>query len=104
MHRICYREIGLSEARRQLSRLLREIEKDPEVAYHILVRDKVVAELRSPESRLPRISSGEALLRAARIAETLIPVQPGRAASDIARNYKEHLYGQRRPARTRRRG
>jgi antitoxin (DNA-binding transcriptional repressor) of toxin-antitoxin stability system len=41
-------EISLSDARRRLSALLREIEADPGAGYRILVRKRVVAELRSP--------------------------------------------------------
>ena len=44
------REINLTEARRRLSSLVREMEAEPDIGYQIKVRDRVVAELRSPAS------------------------------------------------------
>jgi hypothetical protein len=49
-------EISLSDARRRLSSLLREIEADPGTGYRILVRKRVVAELRGD---LPPIFVGD---------------------------------------------
>ena len=43
------REISISEARRRLPSLLREIAADPDVGYRILRRNKPVAELCSPQ-------------------------------------------------------
>ena len=97
------REIGLSEARRRLSSLLREIEADPALGYQIRVREKVVGELRSPLSDSPQVSSGEALLRAARRVEELSAGRKRRAQRDVASNYKEHLYGPAWETRSRRR-
>ncbi len=91
------RDINLTEARRRFSSLLREIEDDPDVGYRIKVRDRVVAELRSPAGRPGRISSGAALLKFAREVEALHPVKPGRRLRNISGNYKEYLYGRKRP-------
>jgi antitoxin (DNA-binding transcriptional repressor) of toxin-antitoxin stability system len=91
------REIGLTEARRRLSSLLREIEAEPDVGYQIKVRDRVVAELRSPASKRGSINSGQALLRAAREAERLMRGMPKKKDSVTSANYKEYLYGRRSP-------
>lgn len=96
------REINLTEARRRLSSILREIEAEPDVGYQIKVRDRVVAELRSPASRRAQMSSGEALLKFAREMEALYPRRPGQPLENISGHYKEYLYGKRRPARSRR--
>lgn len=91
--------ISLTEARRRLSSILREIEADPDVGYEITVRNKVVAQLRRPE---PKINSGAALLKAARMMEKLHPRDPGQAYRNTAANYKEYLYGKKQPGSARR--
>ena len=91
------RDINLSEARRRLSSILREIEAAPEVGYQIRVRDKVVAELRSPASQRGYGEAGEAMLRAARKAEKIMRKSPRKKDSVTSENYKEYLYGKRSP-------
>ena len=100
--RTVYPEIGLSEARRRFSWLLRQIEKDPHAGFHIKVRDKVIAELRAPAPD-PKLSGAETLLRAAREAEKLIPLKKGRRLENVSEHLNEYLYGRRGPARLRRR-
>src|SRR5437867_13389488 len=89
------REINLTEARRRLSGLLREIERDPDIGYQIKVRDRVVAELRSPAGVAGRLSSGAALLELASDIEVLHPRKPGQRLRNIAGNYKEQVYGRK---------
>jgi len=96
------REINLSEARRRLSSILREIEAEPEVGYQIKVRDKVVAELRSPAVKRGYGNAGEAMLRAARKVEKLMQRVPRKKSQVTSENYKEHLYGKRSPLLRRR--
>jgi hypothetical protein len=91
------REIGLTEARRCLSSIVREIEAEPKVCYQVKVRDKVVAELRSPASRRSQTSSGETLLRFAREMEALYPRKPGERLRNISGHFKDYLYGKRSP-------
>ena len=96
------RDISLTEARRRLSSILREIEAEPNIGYQIKVRDKVVAELRSPATRRSQTSSGEALLKFAREMEALYPRKPGERLRNISGHFKEYLYGKKRPIRPRR--
>lgn len=91
------REINLTEARRRLSSILREIEAEPDVGYRIKVRDKVVAELRSPRPKPGYGNAGEALLRAACKAEKLWKPRSRKRDAATSRNYKEYLYGKRSP-------
>ena len=91
MWRSGLQEIPISEARRRLPQLLREIDRDPEVGYRILVHDRPVAELRSPRGELERPNAGLALLRAAeKIARSH---RKRRRRESVAANYKEILYG-----------
>lgn len=91
------REINLTEARRRLSSMLHEIEAEPEVGYQIKVRDKVVAELRSPAAKRGYGNAGEALLRAARKAEKLVRGSSKKKPVVTSENYKEFLYGKNSP-------
>lgn len=85
-------EISLSDARKRLSALLREIEADPAAGYRILVRKRVVAELRSP-APAHRKNPGAAMLKLASEMETLSS-PPGSEVDEItAANCKEYLYG-----------
>ena len=72
------REISLSDARKRLSEILREIESDPGTGYRILVRKRVVAELRSP-APVRRKNPGAAMLKLALELEKLSP--PARGAA-----------------------
>ena len=60
---ILYREIPISEARRRLPDLLRRIDEDPAVGYHITRRNKVVAVLKSPAGRPGPVVPGWTLLQ-----------------------------------------
>ena len=95
-------ELNLSEARRQLSNLLRRIETDPDTTFRIKVRDKVIAELRAPEPRDSRVNSGDALLRAAEQAEKWYQSLK-RKRKVTPESYKEYLYGDRGVLGSRRR-
>jgi antitoxin (DNA-binding transcriptional repressor) of toxin-antitoxin stability system len=97
------REINLSEARRRLSQLLREIEKDPDAGFQIKVRGKVVAELRSPLPQRGYGNAGEALLRAAYQAQRLSGKIAGKKNRAISDRYKEYLYGKGSPLLPRKR-
>jgi len=82
----------VSEARRNLSALPREIESHPETGYQIRVRKRVAAELRSPASAR-RKSSGAMLLKAAREMERQRPEPEGLAGDVNSTNYTAFLYG-----------
>ena len=91
------RDINLSEARRRLPSMLREIEAEPEVGYQIRVRDRVVAELRSPAPQRGYGNAGEAMPRAARKTERLMRGVTRKKDSVTSENYKEYLYGKGSP-------
>jgi antitoxin (DNA-binding transcriptional repressor) of toxin-antitoxin stability system len=94
-------EISLSDARKRLSSLLREIEADPDAGYRILVRRRVVAELRSP-APARRKNAGAAMLKLASEMEKLSSQAGGETERVTAANYKEFLYGNKPFTRSRR--
>lgn len=96
------RDISLTDARKNLSALLREIEKDPSAGYRILVRKRVVAELPSPVAARPK-HAGVTLLKLALEVENQSPREDFGPGEVTAANYKEFLYRNRSLANPRRR-
>jgi antitoxin (DNA-binding transcriptional repressor) of toxin-antitoxin stability system len=93
--------ISLSDARKRLSDILREIEADPGAGYRILVRNRVVAELRSP-APVRRKNPGATMLKLALEMEKLSLPARGTADEATAANYQEDLSGSK-PVSPRRR-
>ena len=96
------REISLSDARKRLSEILREIEADTSAGYRILVRKRVVAELRSP-APARRKNPGATMLKLAVEMRKLSSSGGGDAGEVTAARYKEYLYGNKSVTAPRRR-
>jgi hypothetical protein len=89
-------KIPVSDARRKLSELLKDVSNNPEHVYEITVNDIVFGELRTPSLKSLRMGAGGALLRA---AEEARKGQKKKAVRETtARDHDEYLY----PARPRR--
>ena len=82
-------KLSISEARRRLPELVRQVRKDAGATVQITVRDEVVAELRAA---LPEPEPGAAAKKLLELMRTL-PKPRGRK-TDISSRVKEHLYGQ----------
>jgi antitoxin (DNA-binding transcriptional repressor) of toxin-antitoxin stability system len=81
-------KVSISEARRRLSALVRQVRKDQRTTVQITVRDEVVAELRAA---LPAPKPGAA---ARKLVELMARLPPARGQrTDVSRHVKEHLYG-----------
>ena len=83
-------KLSMSEARKRLPELVRQVRKDPGSAVHITVRDEIVAELCAP---LPEPAPGAAARKLLEIMKTL--PKPGKRKTDVSSRVKEHLYGNR---------
>jgi antitoxin (DNA-binding transcriptional repressor) of toxin-antitoxin stability system len=81
-------KVSISEARRRLPELVRQVRKDPGEIVQITVRDEVVAELRAA---LPEPEPGAAARKLAELMARL-PKTRGRR-TDVSLHVKEHLYG-----------
>jgi len=87
-------KLSISEARKRLPELVRQVRKDTGTKVEITVRDEVVAELRAT---LPEPEPGAA-------AKTLVQLMPrlpkhrGRKTK-MSMQVKEHLYGSARKSR-----
>ena len=77
-------KLSISEARKRLPELVRQVRKDPGSAVHITVRDEIVAELRAP---LPEPEPGAAARKLLEIMKTL--PKRARRKTDISSSIKE---------------
>ena len=86
-------KVPISEARRRLPELVRQVRKDPGAVVQITVRDEVVAELRAA---LPEPEPGAAARALLELASKL-PKPPRRRGrpTDVSAHVKEYLYGRR---------
>lgn len=80
-------KLPITEARRRLPELVRQVRKDPGSTVQITVRDEVVAELRAALPEPEPGATGRALLEALR----KLPKRRGRRI-DVAARAEEHLY------------
>lgn len=83
-------KLSISEARKRLPELVRQVRKDPGATVQITVRDEPVAELRSvttgPEP-------GEAAKKLLQLRKKLAKKRQKGRRIDISSHVKEHLYG-----------
>ena len=81
-------KLSISEARRRLLELVRQVRKDAGAKVEITVRDEVVAELRAT---LPEPEPGAAARKLVQLMRKL-PKHRGRK-TNVSEHIKEHLYG-----------
>jgi antitoxin (DNA-binding transcriptional repressor) of toxin-antitoxin stability system len=81
--------IPISDARRRLPRLVKELQRDPGMVFTITVRDEAVAELRAAA---PRPEPGAAARKLLEIMASL-PKPRGKTRTNIAEHVKQYLYG-----------
>ena len=81
-------KFSISEARRRLPELVRQVRKDAGTSVQITVHDEVVAELRAVQPEPEPGAAARALLELMR----KLPKHRGRQ-SDLSSRVKEHLYG-----------
>jgi antitoxin (DNA-binding transcriptional repressor) of toxin-antitoxin stability system len=86
-------KLSISEARRRLPELVRQVRKDAGATVQITVRDEVVAELRAA---LPEPEPGAAARALLELARKLPRARRRRGRPrDVSARVKEYLYGQR---------
>ncbi len=83
-------KIPISDARRRLPELVRQVRKDGGARVQITVRDEVVAELRAAQSEPEPGAAARKLLE----LMAKLPRHRGRETR-VSSSVKEHLYGRR---------
>ena len=80
--------VSISEARKRLPDLVRQVKREPGTSVEITVRDEVVAELRAAQPEPAPGAAAKALLELMR----KLPRHRGRKTT-VSSQVKEHLYG-----------
>jgi uncharacterized protein with PhoU and TrkA domain len=81
--------ISISNARKDLPKMVREIQKNPETVYKIAVRSETVAELRAAK---PMALPGEAVRKLIQLRQELSSAARGKRKVTISKNVKKYLY------------
>jgi len=81
--------VSISNARKDLPRMIREIQKNPETMYKISVRNETIAELRSAQTM---IQPGEAVRKLIRLRQRLSPSIRSETKEPISKRFKDYLY------------
>jgi len=81
--------ISISNARKELSRLIREIQQNPYTVFQISVRHEPIAEIRSAR---PMVAPGEAVNKLIRLRKKLSRFAKGKARERVSQRVKDFLY------------
>jgi hypothetical protein len=85
--------VSISNARKDLPKMVKEIQRNPETVFRITVRDEPVAEIRSAK---PMVRAGEAVRKLLQLRQKLSFRFKGSAKEPISQRVKDHLYLQRK--------
>jgi len=83
--------ISISEARRELPKMIREIQKKPGTVFKITVRNETIAEVRSANMMVP---AGEAVRKLANLRKKLFHPVRERDQEPVSKRVKDYLYPQ----------
>ncbi|MDH4267964.1 MAG: hypothetical protein OEW45_20240 [Deltaproteobacteria bacterium] len=81
--------ISISDARKGLPRLIREIQRNPHTVFQISVRKEPIAEIRSAN---PMVRPGEAVNKLIRLRKRLSRSAKGKDREPISQRTKDYLY------------
>jgi hypothetical protein len=80
--------VSISNARKDLPKIIKEIQKNPETVFKITVRNEAMAEIRSAK---PQSLPGEAVRKLIQLRGKLSSFK-GKAKEPISRKVKDYLY------------
>lgn len=81
--------ISISEARKELPRMIREIQKKPGTVFKITVRNETIAEVRSANRMVP---TGEAVRKLANLRKKLSSSAKEGDQEPVSKRVKDYLY------------
>lgn len=82
--------VSISNARKDLTKMIKELQKNPEIVYMVQVRNETIAEIRSAK-RL--VEPGEAARKLIRLRQKVSTLSKGKTEEPISQKVKEYLYG-----------
>ncbi len=83
--------VSISNARKDLPKMVKEIQRNPETVFRITVRDEPVAEIRSAKAM---VQPGEALRKLIHLRKKLSYSPRAKPKERISRRVKDYLYAQ----------
>jgi len=81
--------VSISNARKDLPKMIREIQKNPETVFKITVRNETIAEIRSAKTM---VQPGEAVRRLIRLRDKLSHLSKDQPKEPISQRVKDYLY------------
>lgn len=81
--------VSISNARKDLPKMIKEIQKNPEIVFKITVRDEPVAEIRSAKAM---VQPGEAARKLIQLRGRLSHPVKGQLKEPISQRFKDYLY------------
>ena len=81
--------LSISTARKDLPKMVKEIQRDPSIIYRISVRNETIAELRSAK---PMVAPGEAVRKLIQLREELSFPVGNKGKEPISKKVKNYLY------------
>ncbi len=81
--------ISISDARKDLPKMIRQIQRNPETVFKIAVRSETIAELRAAR---PMVPPGEAVRRLIQLRKDLSSTVRAKRKVAVSENVKEFLY------------
>jgi antitoxin (DNA-binding transcriptional repressor) of toxin-antitoxin stability system len=86
--------ISISEARKELPKMIREIKKKPGTVFKITVRNETIAEVRSANRMVPE---GEAVRKLVNLRNKLFHPVRERDRKPVSKRVKDYLYPEGNP-------
>lgn len=83
--------VSISNARKDLPKMIREIQRNPEAVFKIRVRNETVAEIRSVKRM---VQPGEAVRKLLHLRQKLSRTLGTKTREPISRRVKDYLYVQ----------
>lgn len=83
--------VSISNARKELPKMIKEIQKNPETVFKITVHDETIAEIRSAK---PLVAAGEAVRKLIQLRGKLSHPLKAETKEPISRKVKDYLYVQ----------
>jgi hypothetical protein len=83
--------ISISNARKDLPKMVKEIQRNPETVFRITVRDETVAEIRSAKTM---VQAGEAVRKLIHLRQKLSSSSRTKPKEPVSRRFKDYLYTQ----------
>lgn len=82
--------VSISNARKDLPKMIKELQKNPEAVFLVQVRNETIAEIRSAK-RL--VDPGESVRKLIRLRQKVSTLSKGKMEEPISKKVKDYLYG-----------